>query len=362
MPASHCVMSEKNENSWFSDLLLAWYADNGRQLPWRETKDPYKIWISEVVLQQTRVEQGLPYYLRFVERFPTVVDLAEASEDEVLKHWQGLGYYSRARNLHAAAKQISTDRQGNIPDTYEGLRAMKGVGDYTAADIAALAYGLPHAAIDGNGYRVLSRVFGIDTPIDSTRGKKEFAQLGAELVSQSKPGEFNQGLMDLGATVCTPKNPQCESCPLTDKCHAQQHNKWQELPVKEKKTKVHDRFFYYFHITLPDGRILVKQRKDKDIWIGLFDYPMVESQSALEQAELFSSKEFKQLKKRMKGLTVTGEGKSLKHQLSHQTLHTTLYYCQAEKAELKDNEQAVEVDEFNQLAIPRLIELLGGKK
>ena len=355
-------MSAASDNRWFGDLLLSWYAENGRQLPWRETHDPYKIWISEVVLQQTRVEQGLPYYLRLTNRFPTVADLAEAKEDEVLKYWQGLGYYSRARNLHAAAKHVCNNLNGHMPATYEGLKALKGVGDYTAADIAALAYGLPHAAIDGNGYRVLARVFGINTPIDSTQGKKEFAQLGAELVSQSKPGEFNQGLMDLGATVCTPKNPQCESCPLTDKCHAQQHNKWLELPVKEKKTKVHDRFFYYFHITLPDGRILVKQRKDKDIWIGLFDYPMVESQSALEQAELFSSKEFKQLKKRMKGLTVTGEGKSLKHQLSHQTLHATLFFCTATAATLKDCEQAVTAGEFDELAIPRLIELLMEKE
>lgn len=354
-------MSATSENRWFSDLLLGWYAKNGRQLPWRETKDPYKIWISEVVLQQTRVEQGQPYYLRFVERFPTVADLANASEDEVLKYWQGLGYYSRARNLHAAAKYVNTELNGQMPTTYEGLRAMKGVGDYTAADIAALAYGLPHAAIDGNGYRVLSRVFGINTPIDSTNGKKEFAQMGAELVSQKFPGEFNQGLMDLGATVCTPKNPQCEICPLGLKCIAQQNNLWQDLPVKEKKTKVHDRFFYYFHISLPDGRIVVNQRKDKDIWIGLFDYPMVESKTALEQTELFASKDFKELKKRMKGLEMVAEGKTLKHQLSHQTLHATLFYCKAKEATLKPNEQAVTAEEFEGLAIPRLIEVIGNK-
>lgn len=355
-------MSAASDNRWFGDLLLGWYAENGRQLPWRETHDPYKIWISEVVLQQTRVEQGLPYYLRLTKRFPTVADLAEAKEDEVLKYWQGLGYYSRARNLHAAAKHVCNNLNGHMPDTYEGLKALKGVGDYTAADIAALAYGLPHAAIDGNGYRVLARVFGIDTPIDSTQGKKEFARLGAELVSTENPGNFNQGLMDLGATVCTPQNPQCGNCPLTDKCHAQQYNKWQELPVKEKKTKVHDRYFYYFHITLSDGRIIVNQRKGKDIWIGLFDYPMVESPSAMEQPELFACKEFKQLKKRLKGLTVVKEGKSIKHQLSHQTLHATLYFCTATAVTLKDCEQAVTAGEFGELAIPRLIELLRGNE
>lgn len=355
-------MSAASETRWFSDLLLDWYAQNGRQLPWRETKDPYKIWISEIVLQQTRVEQGKPYYQRLVERFPTVVALADASEDEVLKHWQGLGYYSRARNLHAAAKYVKTELAGQMPDTYEGLKAMKGVGDYTAADIAALAYGLPHAAIDGNGYRVLSRVFGISTPIDSTNGKKEFAQMGALLVSHEHPGEFNQGLMDIGATVCTPKNPQCEACPFGNKCVAQQDSQWQELPVKEKKTKIHDRYFYYFHITLPDGRVVVNQRKEKDIWIGLFDYPMIESKTPLEQAKLFAGKDFKTLKKRIKGLTVVKEGKSLKHQLSHQTLHATLFYCTAKTATLKDNEQAVTGDGFEGLAIPRLIELLTDNK
>ncbi len=355
-------MSAASDNRWFGDLLLSWYAENGRQLPWRETHDPYKIWISEVVLQQTRVEQGLPYYLRLTNRFPTVADLAEAKEDEVLKYWQGLGYYSRARNLHAAAKHVCNNLNGHMPATYEGLKALKGVGDYTAADIAALAYGLPHAAIDGNGYRVLARVFGINTPIDSTQGKKEFARLGAELVSTDNPGNFNQGLMDLGATICTPQNPQCDNCPLSGKCYALANKQWQQLPVKEKKTKVHDRYFYYFQITLPDGRIIANQRKGKDIWTGLFDFPMIENATALEQKDLFAGKDFKALRKRMKGLSVVKEGKSIKHQLSHQTLHATLFFCTATAATLKDCEQAVTAREFDELAIPRLIELLREKE
>lgn len=353
-------MADDAGNQWFGALLLDWYAANGRTLPWRQTRDPYKIWLSEVILQQTRVEQGLPYYLRFVEHYPTVTHLAGASEDDVLKDWQGLGYYSRARNLHAAAKHVASELGGLMPQTYEGLKALKGVGDYTAADIAALAYGLPHAAVDGNVYRVLSRVFGISTPIDSAQGKKEFAWLAAQLVSYKRPGDFNQALMDFGATVCTPKNQLCEACPFGAKCFALGANKIAELPVKSKKTQVRDRYFHYFCIRLPNGRLVVNQRRGKDIWTGLFDFPLVESATPLTAAQLLETEDFLALKRRAKGLAITRTGTEKKHQLSHQTLHATLYHCTAEEISTTGNESVIATEDFEKLAVPRLIELLIG--
>lgn len=351
-------MKSETDNQWFGELIIGWYSQHGRHLPWRETKDAYKIWLSEIILQQTQVAQGLPYYLKFTERFPTVKDLAEAPEEEVLKYWQGLGYYSRARNLHAAAQHVHNELGDQMPTDYEGLHAMKGVGDYTAADIAALAYGLPHAAIDGNGYRVLSRVFGIETPIDSTKGKKEFAQLGALLVSQKQPGEFNQGMMDLGATICTPKNPDCEACPFNGKCYALQNQRIEDLPRKEKKTKIRDRYFYYFAIELANGKTVVNQRQGKDIWIGLFDFPLVESGQELDLRQLEDNAQYKELKKRTEGLTIQKIGMPVKHQLSHQTLHATLIRCTAQNIGLHSNEKAVDQKEFDGLAIPKLIEKL----
>lgn len=351
-------MSNKEDVLWFSELLLEWYAGNKRELPWRQTTDPYKIWLSEIILQQTRVEQGQPYYLRFIEHYPTVTDLAKASEDQVLKDWQGLGYYSRARNLHTAAKYVAEHLNGVMPADYEGLRALKGVGDYTAADIAALAYNLPYAATDGNVYRVLSRVFGISTPIDSTTGKKEFSALASTLLSVEHPGDFNQALMDLGATVCTPKNYNCSVCPMNAKCYALSTNKQSELPVKSKKTQVRDRYFYYFLIELPDHRIIVNQRKGKDIWTGLYDFPLVESDHALSEEELFETEAYKQLVTRAQGLTIGKIGKEHKHQLSHQTIYAKLLKCKADKALLLQEEKKVTKEEFDNLAIPKLIEII----
>jgi len=202
--------------SALSDILIEWYASNKRDLPWRNTVDPYLIWISEIILQQTRVDQGLDYFLRFIRRFPDISTLAEASEDEVLKYWQGLGYYSRARNLHEAAKGM----HGLFPATYEGVRALKGVGDYTAAAVCSIAYGMPYAVVDGNVYRVLSRYFGIDTPIDSTEGRKLFYALAQEMQDKSRPALYNQAIMDFGAMQCVPKSPDCFSCPLLESCFA----------------------------------------------------------------------------------------------------------------------------------------------
>lgn len=228
----------------FSRILLDWYAEYKRELPWRETKDPYRIWISEIILQQTRVAQGYEYFQRFVERFPDLVALAEADEDEVMKYWQGLGYYSRARNLHAAARSMN----GVFPRTYEGVRALKGVGDYTAAAICSIAYDMPYAVVDGNVYRVLSRYFGVETPIDSTQGKKLFASLAQEMLDEKHAALYNQAIMDFGAIQCTPQSPSCMFCPLADSCSALATGKVNLLPVKQHKTKTTDRYFTYIYM------------------------------------------------------------------------------------------------------------------
>lgn len=260
---------------FFVETLLDWFEGNIRDLPWKETKNPYFIWLSEIILQQTRVEQGLPYYLKFVERFPTVVDLANATEDEVLKLWEGLGYYTRARNLHASAKYISKDLNGIFPERYEEILKLKGVGPYTAAAIASFAFGLPHAVVDGNVYRVLSRFFGITLPIDSTLGKKYFFKLANELLVPEKAGDFNQAMMDFGATQCKPAEPDCIICPFQSRCFAWDEEMIAVLPVKEKRIKRTERFFYYI-VAKYKGEVVLHKRTKKDIWKNLFEFPLNE--------------------------------------------------------------------------------------
>ena len=262
-------MSENtNETLFFAHAIETWYDKNQRHLPWRNITDPYRIWISEIILQQTQVAQGYDYFLRFVHRFPTVETLSSAPLDDVLQMWQGLGYYSRARNLHEAAKQIA--EQGGFPTTYEGIRSLKGVGDYTAAAICSFAYGLPYATVDGNVYRVLARVFGIDTPIDTTKGKKEFAQLAQHLLDKNQPALYNQALMDFGALQCKPKSPNCECCPIANKCMALSTNSVENLPVKAKRAKVKNRHLVYLYVRC-NGKILLRQRPAGDIWQGLYE-------------------------------------------------------------------------------------------
>ncbi len=258
---------------FFRKHLLEWFARNHRPLPWKGERDPYRIWLSEVILQQTRVEQGLPYYQKFVERYPTVRLLADAPEDEVLKLWEGLGYYSRARNLHAAAKSIA--QAGVFPDTYAGIRALKGVGDYTAAAIASFAFNLPHAVLDGNVYRVLARYFGIATPTDTPAAKKQFAALAQELLDPARPGDFNQAIMDFGATCCTPQQPGCAGCPLRSHCLAFQTGKVAGLPVKSKAPDKKKRFFIYL-VARFQGDTFVRKRAEKDIWQDLYEFPLLE--------------------------------------------------------------------------------------
>ena len=265
----------------FAVTLLQWFKNNGRSLPWRETKDAYAIWLSEVILQQTRIVQGMSYWERFMAQWPTVNDLAAATENEVLKAWQGLGYYSRARNLHTAAQQVM--ELGGFPQTFKELKTLKGVGDYTAAAIASIAFGEPVAVVDGNVYRVLSRYYGIDTPIDSTEGKKEFQALAQSLLPINEPADYNEAIMDFGATQCTPNSPHCSACPLCETCVSFREQRINELPVKSKKVKQRERHFTYIYIEY-EGKIAIHQRGAGDSWQGLWEFPQEEPLTSSEDS------------------------------------------------------------------------------
>ncbi len=263
------------KNTFFTKNLLQWYHPSDRPLPWKAIRNAYYIWLSEIILQQTRVEQGLPYYQKFVRKYPTVEQLADAEEDAVLKDWEGLGYYSRARNLHAAAKQIVSTHEGVFPHKYADIRALKGVGDYTAAAIASFAYNLPYAVVDGNVYRVLARFFGIDIAIDSTKGKKVFQHLADQLIDKNRAGVYNQAIMDFGATVCKPALPNCSHCQLHLSCYAYAEQAIDKLPYKAKKLKKKTRYFYY--ILLKEGDFYyLQKRTQKDIWRNLYEFPLLE--------------------------------------------------------------------------------------
>ena len=313
----------------FADTLIKWYETNKRDLPWRHTTDPYRIWISEIILQQTRVAQGYDYYMRFMENYPDVFALASASEDEVLKLWQGLGYYSRARNLHEAARCIA--EAGGFPDTYEGVRALKGVGEYTAAAICSFAYGMPYAVVDGNVYRVLSRWLGVDTPIDSTVGKKLFAEAAHELLDKRNPALYNQAIMEFGALQCTPSQPDCLSCPLADSCMALQQGRVASLPVKQHKTKVTNRYFNYIYVRTGNDTWIHKRSGD-DIWKNLYEPLLVET------AEDMAGKDHELLKilqgmfEKREGVLNKCEGvffrtvkTGVKHVLSHRVILANFY-------------------------------------
>lgn len=332
----------------FSAALLLWYGENGRTLPWRQTRDPYSIWISEIILQQTRVVQGMDYYHRFLERFPTVEALAFAMPDEVMQQWAGLGYYSRARNLHAAAKQIV--EQGAFPTDYAGVRALKGVGDYTAAAICSFAYGLPHAVVDGNVYRVLSRYFGIDTPIDSTAGKRAFAALAQSLLPHDDPASFNQAIMDFGALQCVPKSPDCLSCPLADSCAALGEGRVELLPVKAKRTAIKERFFSYI-IILDESAVYIHRRPVGDIWTGLYEPLLVETPHKATPREAVPE-----------GYAIMAAVEGLKHQLTHRTIFADAYVVKKESnargIALPEDFLKVPLERLSDFAAPRLVNII----
>jgi A/G-specific adenine glycosylase len=335
----------------FSDTLIAWYKLNKRDLPWRDTKDPYKIWLSEIILQQTQVIQGLSYYTKFTEKYPTVKHLAKAPEDDVMKMWQGLGYYSRARNLHESAKLIVSKHKGLFPTSYEDIRALKGVGDYTAAAIASISYGLPYAVVDGNVYRVLSRVFGIGIPIDSSKGKKYFQQLANELLHKKDPATFNQAVMEFGARWCRPVSPDCGNCVLNSVCVGFSKGKVDQLPVKEKKQKIKNRYFHYF-IFRYKNHVYIQKRQKNDIWKGLYQFYLVEGQKKEKVATILKHKDLSTIS----SYTIRKVSQEYKHILSHQHLYAVFYHAEL-KNELKGNLlKKVNLNQLSKYAFPKLIE------
>jgi len=336
----------------FSKILRVWYANNARLLPWRQTNDPYKIWLSEIILQQTRVEQGMPYYSRFIENYKTVADLASAPLDEVLLLWQGLGYYSRARNLHKAANQVVEFFNGKFPDSHEKIKSLVGIGDYTAAAISSFAYNLPFAVVDGNVYRFLSRYFGITTPIDSSAGKKEFAELAQRLIDPKHPAMHNQAIMEIGSMVCKPSNPNCNECPFQATCLAFNNSATNDFPIKSKKTKVRTRYFNYL-LFKENELTLLTQRGEKDIWQGLFEFPLIESESEIDLEVItqeiqnrFSLSKFE----------IIRTEKIFKHLLSHQTIFAKFWIVKADLKQLKiKDSKIVSLDNLKLFAMPQLI-------
>lgn len=326
-----------------SKILIDWYQINMRALPWRETNDSYKIWVSEVMLQQTRVAQSLNYYLKFIDKFPTVNVLAESSENEVLKAWQGLGYYSRARNLHEGAKSVVALHNAKLPETYKEIITIKGIGEYTAAAILSIAYNKPYAVVDGNIYRVLSRLFAIDTPIDTTEGKKFFAKLAQNTLDCSRPAMHNQAIMEFGALHCTPTQPLCESCPLQHLCIAKQLNMQTELPVKSKKVKVRNRYFHYFHVKYR-GHTYLSKREGDDIWKGLYEFPLIETSKDMELIDLMATDLFNAMFKDAEIVTHSVSN-TIKHILSHQHIYAKFYVVEVVKTGSFLTEAYLKIDE-----------------
>lgn len=321
----------------FNVTLLDWFRENGRDLPWRQTRDPYAIWLSEIILQQTQVKQGWEYWERFMHRWPKVEDLAAASEDDVLREWQGLGYYSRARNLHFAARQILS--LGHFPDTLEEIKKLKGVGDYTAAAIASIAFGLPAAVVDGNVYRVLARHYGIDTPINTTEGKKVFAALAQELLPSTEASAYNQAIMDFGAIQCTPQSPHCERCPLMESCEAFRTGRIAQLPVKLKNLKIHERHLTYIYIRC-QGQTAIRRRGPGDIWQGLWEPVLVEADSVIPSAAQLLRK-------------------NVKHVLTHRVLYADFYLLESnDRPEIPLDYIWIPESDIDNYALPRLIEVL----
>ena len=331
----------------FSEIILLWYSENKRSLPWRTTNDPYKIWLSEIILQQTRVTQGIPYYRRFIESFRGIEDLAQASEEQILKLWQGLGYYSRARNLHATAKIITDKYGGKFPESYSELLDLPGIGDYTASAIASICFGQPEAVLDGNVYRVLARYYGIDMAINSSKGSKYFRSLAQELIDPLNIRDYNQAIMEFGAVHCTPKKPKCDDCPLSDTCIAYARDMVSTLPVKNRTLKLKRRYFNYLVGIDNANRTQLVQRKQDDIWKSLYEFPLLETPSEVNIdlvgqhcSNLLSVQD-------VEGIYETDYG-NMTHNLSHQRLHTKFWI-------VKSNdlfEEGIPVENLDQYPVP----------
>ena len=350
-------MLEGDKNLEISRLLRDWYLIYKRDLPWRMSTDPYAIWVSEIILQQTRVSQGLEYYLRFMERFPDVSSLARAEEDEVLRYWQGLGYYSRARNLHAAAKDIMIRFGGIFPRQYKDILSLKGIGEYTAAAIISFAWNEPFPVVDGNVFRVLSRLYAIATPIDIPKGKKVFTELARAVMNHKYAGIHNQAIMEFGAIQCIPSNPNCGTCPLHIYCLAYANGDVSMYPVKQHKTKTRDRYFHYFYIKCK-GKTILSRRNKQDIWKGLYEFPLIETDHPMDFVELQQSLQFKQLFKGIKDVQISIDLINVKHVLSHQILYATFYQIEIEQEnESLQTYLSIPIEEIENYAMPRLIHI-----
>ena len=339
--------------NWFSQGLIKWYKKNKRDLPWRHETDPYKIWLSEIILQQTQVLQGTSYYLKFISTYPKISQLAKASEDEVLKLWQGLGYYSRARNLHATAIKVSKDYKGIFPASHEKIKELKGIGDYTAAAISSFAYNLPFAVVDGNVYRVLSRLFGVETPIDTGIGKKEFQALATDLLDKKNSALHNQAIMEFGSQYCKPNNPQCQNCIFNAKCFAFKNNLVNKFPVKIKKTKISNRFLNYLVLIDKNKNIFLNKRAENDIWKGLYEFYLIESKEELAVNQLL--KEIKPNKIIGQNFDLIHATKSYKHILSHQHLYAKFYIIKTNTLFPK-SQTKTKLNNLNDFAFARLTE------
>ena len=338
----------------FHKILSNWYKQNKRDLPWRTNNAPYYVWVSEIILQQTRVDQGTDYFLRFIEKFPDINSLAGAPEIEVLKVWQGLGYYSRARNMHAAARQIMNDFNGQFPKTFEGIKKLKGIGEYTAAAISSISFALPFAAVDGNVYRVLSRYFGISTPVNSTKGKNEFNQLANQLINKQDPGTFNEALMEFGALQCTPRNPGCNTCPLQNQCSAYNHQNIANLPVNNNKIKIRHRFFNYLYLE-HEKFIFLEKRETNDIWQNLYQLPLIESQKALTTDELLTDEKFRSWFDES-AFIIGSVSNEVIHVLSHQKLHVRFIGISISKPQPGSNWIRIRPEDVSDYPIPKLID------
>ena len=329
----------------FSNSLIHWYLQNKRDLPWRNTTNPYLIWLSEIMLQQTRVAQGLPYFLAFTEAFPTVFDLAKADEEQVLKLWQGLGYYSRARNLHATAKYIAMELNGNFPENYKNLLQLKGVGEYTAAAISSFSYNEPVAVVDGNVFRVLSRYFNIDSDISDGKTKKEFQNLAQEVLPLDNPALFNQAIMEFGALQCVPKNPNCEDCIFSSSCGALQQKRVAKLPVKSKKTKVSNKFFNYLVLKDVTGNFVVKKREGKGIWENLYEFPLIETEELVSELDFMNQLAEMDFFDQKPNEIFVLHPQIIQHKLSHQNLYIRFFQLNFD-VKLPDSKSLTEIEKL----------------
>ncbi|WP_396198011.1 A/G-specific adenine glycosylase [Flavobacterium sp.] len=335
----------------FSNAVIKWYQQNKRDLPWRNTQNPYHIWLSEIMLQQTRVAQGLPFFNAFVAAFPTVFDLAQAEEEQVLKLWQGLGYYSRARNLHTTAKLVATEYQGNFPPNYTELLRLKGVGEYTAAAIASFAYNEPVAVLDGNVFRVLSRYFNVELDISEGKNKKEFQKLAQEILPKDKAALYNQAIMEFGALQCVPKNPNCDACILATSCAGLQHKKVGQLPVKSKKTKVTNRYFNYLIVQDLDDNFVVQKREGKGIWENLYEFTLVETQELIDENQFIDQLKTTHFFGQVATDVCVLSSEVLQHKLSHQHLYIRFYRVKL----VQKIPQAKPLEEIQKLPFPIVI-------